>query len=78
VGVELSHDNGRMLYVPAGCAHGFQTLTDETLVDYKISVPFASDSSRGVRWNDPAFGIEWPVMARVMSERDAMYPDFAP
>jgi dTDP-4-dehydrorhamnose 3,5-epimerase len=78
VGVELSHDNGRMLYVPAGCAHGFQTLTDETLVDYKISVPFASDSSRGVRWNDPAFGIEWPQAERILSGRDATYPDFAP
>jgi len=77
-GVELSHANGRMLYVPGGCAHGFLTLADDTLVDYKISVPYAPESSRGVRWNDPAFGVEWPKTPRIFSERDASYPDFLP
>ena len=74
VGVELTQDNGQMLYIPAGCAHGFQTLTDETLVDYKISVPFAAGSSGGVRWNDPAFGIDWPFEPLVISEKDAAWP----
>lgn len=75
--VELSEQNGRMLYIPGGCAHGFQTLRDDTVVDYKISVPYAPDHGRGVRWNDPAFGIEWPEARRILSERDAAYPDFA-
>jgi dTDP-4-dehydrorhamnose 3,5-epimerase len=75
-GVELSEENGRSLYIPAGCAHGFQTLRDDSLVDYKISVPFAPGSGQGVRWNDPAFGIKWPEGERVISERDATYPDF--
>lgn len=76
VGFELSAENGRMLYIPAGCAHGFQTLGDDTLVDYKISVPYASAQARGVRWNDPAFGIAWPSGERVLSERDSTYPNF--
>ena len=59
VGVELTPDNGRALYVPEGCAHGFQTLADDTEVLYQISAPWHPDSARGVRWNDPAFGIEW-------------------
>jgi dTDP-4-dehydrorhamnose 3,5-epimerase len=73
---ELTAKNGRMLYIPSGCAHGFQTLEDDTLVDYKISVPFAAELARGVRWNDPAFRIEWPDGDRVMSERDAAFADF--
>ncbi len=74
---ELSARNGRMLYVPAGLAHGFQTLEDETEVYYQISERYAPDCARGVRWNDPAFGIEWPdVEVRILSERDRQYPDF--
>ena len=76
VGVELNQTNGRMLYVPGGCAHGFLTLADDTLVDYKMSVPYAPNFSFGVRWNDPAFGVEWPRKPRMLSERDANYPDF--
>ena len=77
VGVELSPDNGRALYVPEGCAHGFQTLADDTEVLYQISAPWHPDSARGVRWNDPAFGIEWysPKDA-ILNERDKSYPDF--
>jgi dTDP-4-dehydrorhamnose 3,5-epimerase len=75
-GAELTRENGRMLYIPKGCAHGFQTLRDATLVDYKISVPFAPESARGVRFDDPSFGIEWPEGKRTSSERDATYPDF--
>jgi dTDP-4-dehydrorhamnose 3,5-epimerase len=79
ISVELSALTGQMLYVPKGCAHGFQTLTDDAVVDYRISVPYASESARGVRWDDPAFGIAWPDAAeRIISERDRGYPDFAP
>ena len=78
VAFELSDENGRMLYIPSGCAHGFQTLQDNTLVEYKISVPYAPELSCGVRWNDPLFGVRWPEGDRVLSERDAAYPDFSP
>jgi dTDP-4-dehydrorhamnose 3,5-epimerase len=74
--VELSGDTLRMLYIPEGCAHGFQTLTAETLVQYQISTSYSSDHARGVRWNDPAFGIEWPEGSPTLSHRDATYPDF--
>ncbi|MHC5009543.1 MAG: dTDP-4-dehydrorhamnose 3,5-epimerase [Planctomycetota bacterium] len=76
-GVELSAENRRMLYLPEGVAHGFQTLEDATEVLYQISVPFHAASARGVRWDDPAFRITWPEATdRILSERDASYPDF--
>jgi dTDP-4-dehydrorhamnose 3,5-epimerase len=74
--IELSADSLRMLYIPEGCAHGFQTLTPEALVQYQISEAHDPESARGVRWDDPAFGIAWPGGPRTMSERDASYPDF--
>lgn len=77
IAVELSADNRRMLYIPAGLAHGFQSLTDDTEVFYQISTPYHPESARGVRWDDPAFGIEWPVTERVISDKDRQYPDFA-
>jgi dTDP-4-dehydrorhamnose 3,5-epimerase len=80
-GLELSADNGCALFVPEGCAHGFQTLADTSEVLYQISTPFVPDAARGVRWDDPAFGIEWPAAppgGRTMASRDAGYPDFAP
>ena len=80
-GVELSAENGRALFVPEGCAHGFQTLADASEVLYQISTPYVPDAARGVRWDDPAFGIDWPTVppeGRTMSARDAEYPDFAP
>jgi dTDP-4-dehydrorhamnose 3,5-epimerase len=80
-GLELTAENGRALYVPEGCAHGFQTLTDGAEVLYQISTPYVPDAARGVRWDDPAFGIEWPEAppgGRTMSARDAEYPDFDP
>ena len=77
IAVELSADNRRMLYIPAGLAHGFQSLTDDTEVFYQISAPYHPESARGARWNDPAFGIEWPVAERVISDKDRQYPDFA-
>lgn len=76
-GVELSQDNHLTLYVPEGFAHGFLTLRDDTEVLYQMSDPFVAQAAAGVRWNDPRFGIEWPQVPSVMSERDANYPDFA-
>jgi dTDP-4-dehydrorhamnose 3,5-epimerase len=80
-GVELTQDNGKQLLVPKGFAHGFQTLRDDTEVYYQMSYPFVAGTGSGVRWNDPAFGIEWPAAPgnkRIMSTRDAEYPDFHP
>jgi dTDP-4-dehydrorhamnose 3,5-epimerase len=66
-----------MLYVPHGCAHGYQTLTDDTEVFYIVSTAYSVPHQRGVRWNDPAFGIEWPLgPPAVIHQRDATYPDF--
>lgn len=78
VGHELSADNRLALYVPEGCAHGFLTLADASEVVYAISERYAPDAARGVRWDDPAFGIEWPGTVEVISERDRSYPDFVP
>jgi dTDP-4-dehydrorhamnose 3,5-epimerase len=75
--VVLSAGNRRALYVPEGCAHGFQTLEDDTEVFYQMSAPYSADHARGVRWDDPAFGIEWPAAERNMADRDRAYPDFA-
>jgi dTDP-4-dehydrorhamnose 3,5-epimerase len=76
-GVDLTADNRRALYIPVGCAHGFLTLTDDAEVLYMIDAPYSAAHGRGARWNDPAFGIEWPGTVRVMNDRDAGYPDFA-
>ena len=76
-GVELSAESGAALYVPEGCAHGFLTLEDASEVFYMISAPYAPEAARGVRWDDPAFGIEWPARVRAIKDRDAAYPDFA-
>jgi dTDP-4-dehydrorhamnose 3,5-epimerase len=76
VAVDLIASDYRMLYVPEGFAHGFQTLEDDTEVFYQISEPYHPESARGVRWNDPAFGIEWPLEVSVISEKDASVEDF--
>jgi dTDP-4-dehydrorhamnose 3,5-epimerase len=78
VGTELSAENRLAMYVPEGCAHGFLTLTDASEVTYQISEFHAPDAARGVRWNDPAFEIDWPADVLVVNERDRSYPDFAP
>lgn len=75
--VELTGDNLRTVYVPEGCAHGFQTLTDDTLVSYQINERFAPDAARGVRWDDPAFNISWPDGPKTLAPRDLSWPDFA-
>jgi dTDP-4-dehydrorhamnose 3,5-epimerase len=73
-GVELTADNRRALYVPEGFAHGFQTLTDDSEVLYQMSESYHADLARGVRWDDPRFGIRWPLPAPILSERDRTYP----
>jgi dTDP-4-dehydrorhamnose 3,5-epimerase len=76
-GVQLDAENRLMLFVPEGFAHGFQTIRDTTEVFYQMSEFYVPEAaSTGVRWNDPAFGIEWPIENPVMSERDRTYPDF--
>ena len=75
-GIELTAKNRTMLYVPQGFAHGFLTLMDETEVLYQMSEFFHSECASGVRWNDPAFSIEWPGSVNVISDRDSNYPDF--
>jgi dTDP-4-dehydrorhamnose 3,5-epimerase len=72
---ELTSANHKMLYVPEGFAHGFQTLVDHTELFYQISVSYQPESARGVRWNDPMFGIEWPISNPIISARDSAYPD---
>jgi dTDP-4-dehydrorhamnose 3,5-epimerase len=77
IAVELSQGNRRALYVPPGLAHGFQTLVDDTEVFYMISEPYAPESASGVRWDDPTFGIVWPLGApKEISDRDRIWPDF--
>ena len=75
-GVELTADNRRMLYIPVGMAHGFQTLQAQSEVHYQMSHPYLPDQARGVRFDDPAFGIPWPLPDPIVSERDRSFPDF--
>lgn len=72
--VELTAENYRMLYVPEGFAHGFQTLEDNTEVFYQMFEFYSPEHAGGVRWDDPAFGITWPLPAPVMSGKDRAYP----
>jgi dTDP-4-dehydrorhamnose 3,5-epimerase len=76
VAVELTADNRQMLYIPEGFAHGFQTLEHDTEVFYQMSQIYAPHSAQGVRWDDPAFDIQWPADVRIMNDRDRQYPDF--
>jgi len=76
-GVELNADNRYMLYIPERFAHGFLTLSEDAEVLYHMSEYYSAEHARGVRWNDPAFGIQWPGEALVISERDRNYPDFS-
>lgn len=73
---ELTAMNRRMLYVPTGLAHGYQTLEDETEISYQMSAPYHPEAAAGVRWNDPAFGVSWPLDVTVIAQRDNSYPDF--
>ncbi|MHA6250226.1 dTDP-4-dehydrorhamnose 3,5-epimerase [Pontibacter sp. CAU 1760] len=76
IGVELTADNYRMLFVPEGFAHGFITLEDNSDVTYNVTQYYTPGSERGIRWNDPAFNIEWPIEPQVISEKDQAHPDF--
>jgi dTDP-4-dehydrorhamnose 3,5-epimerase len=78
VGVELTAESGRALYIPEGVAHGFVTLAENSEVFYQMSAYHEPAFARGVRWNDPAFALEWPVSAPILHPRDAAYPDYLP
>jgi dTDP-4-dehydrorhamnose 3,5-epimerase len=79
-GVELSADNRHAFYIPRGCAHGFQTLTSDCEVQYMMGAVYEASAAGGVRWDDPAFGIEWPAPRgeRVIADKDLAYPDYKP
>jgi len=77
VSVDMSAENRRMLYIPEGFAHGFLSMEDDTEVFYQMSEFYAPECARGVRWNDPAFNITWPLGVTVISEKDGQYPNFA-
>ena len=74
--VELSAENYKMLYIPEGFAHGFQTLEDNTVVFYQMSEFYHPECARGVRWDDSAFGIDWPLLNPILSDRDRFFKDF--
>jgi dTDP-4-dehydrorhamnose 3,5-epimerase len=76
IGVELSASNRRMLYIPKGFAHGFQTLVDDTEVFYFISAFYAPEAARGARYNEPAFGITWPLPISIIATKDEAWPDY--
>jgi len=73
-GTELTAENGRMVYVPEGCAHGYQTLEESTEMHYMASEYYTPSAARGVRFDDPAFGIRWPLPVAVVSEQDRNWP----
>ncbi|MBC8325966.1 MAG: dTDP-4-dehydrorhamnose 3,5-epimerase [Verrucomicrobia subdivision 3 bacterium] len=73
---ELSAANGRAVFLPEGIAHGFQTLTDDATLFYQMSAPYAPESASGVRWDDAAFQIQWPIAGAIVCERDLSFPDF--
>lgn len=75
-GEELTGENRKMLYVPRGCGHAILTLVDDTELMYFASQSYSGENERGVRWNDPTFGIEWPREPAVISDKDASWPDF--
>lgn len=76
IGVELTADNRRALFVPEGFAHGFQTLEDDTDVSYQVSAFYTPGAEGGARYNDPAFDIQWPLPVSVISDKDAAWPDY--
>ena len=76
VSIELTDVNYKMLYVPKGCAHGFQTLKDDTVVYYQMTEFFHPECANGVRWDDPAFGIHWPLGVKIISDRDERFPEY--
>ena len=77
IGVELSDENRDMLFVPPGCANGFQSLEDETIIVYPLSAPYNGAAEKGVRFDDPGIGIRWPLPVTEMSDKDKAWPDVA-
>lgn len=77
LGIELISDNYQMIYIPEGLAHGFQTLEDNTEVFYHMSEFYHPECARGIKWNEPRLGIEWPADERIISTKDCQYADFA-
>jgi dTDP-4-dehydrorhamnose 3,5-epimerase len=75
-GVELSAENRKAIFVPEGLAHAYQALTDDAEVIYSASAFYTPGAERGLRWNDPAFNIEWPIREAIVSDKDAKWPDF--
>lgn len=75
-GFELAAGGEKLVFVPEGCAHGYQALTDGAEVTYDTSTPYAPGTERGIRWDDPAFGIAWPIPNAIVSEKDRSWPDF--
>lgn len=76
ISVELSEDNFKMIYIPEGMAHGFQTLEDNTEVFYQMNQYYSPNHSRGIRWDDPEFSIKWPNASPIISEKDKEYSNF--
>ncbi|MEO0616127.1 MAG: dTDP-4-dehydrorhamnose 3,5-epimerase [Pseudomonadota bacterium] len=77
-GEMLTPENGKMLYVPEGCATGYLTLEDDSEIYYNTSEFYAPDAATGVRWDDPAFAIDWPEQPTVLSDNDVAWPDYTP
>jgi dTDP-4-dehydrorhamnose 3,5-epimerase len=78
IALQLTARAGRLLYVPAGFAHGFQALEDDTQVLYLMGAPYVAEAARGIRWDDPRLGISWPIPELILSERDRSFPDLDP
>ena len=78
VGSELSGENQEIMLVPRGCAHGFQALTDDCIIEYFLDEVYSPQHEGGLRWNDPALAIEWPLPCTLTSERDALWPLLTP
>jgi dTDP-4-dehydrorhamnose 3,5-epimerase len=78
LGVELTTENHKMLYVPEGFGHGFQTLVDNTEAFYQVSEFYTPNAEGGIRYDDPAFNIEWPLEVQVISDKDKSWPDYVP
>jgi dTDP-4-dehydrorhamnose 3,5-epimerase len=76
LGVELDAKTSKVLYIPEGFAHGFETLRDDTVVCYKMFEFYHPECAQGIRWDDPAFGIDWPLVPEIISKKDQSYKDF--
>lgn len=76
IAIELSAVNGRALFLPEGIAHGFQTLADDSTLFYQMTTPYVAEAASGVRWDDPAFDMDWPLPDPILNDRDLAWPDF--